>query len=223
MPSNAPDGKGASASNGGMGEVQGMDDQDQAAISDAGLAAEVSADAQASKDKLKSLAFNILGLVAGFPSFAMAIGNYALGDKKSALKAGAAAFGLGPLGTTVAGMVSADSPEDAAVDTASGLFGGVVGDVANNVAGPVGGMLAGKATKDAIGDSISNGTSTDTSVANNGMADNGLSDNGMANDNGNITAKLTTAPQQPQWAQYQPVTYDYQQQPYGMLQTNNIG
>lgn len=218
MPSNAPDGKGASASNGGMGEVQGMDDQDQAAISDAGLASEVSADAQASKDNLKSLAFNILGAITGIPSFAMAIGNYALGDKTSAAKAGAAAFGLGPLGSTVAGIAAADSPEDAVASTVGGMFGGVVGGVANNVAGPVGGMLAGKATKDAIGDAISNGTSTDTSVANNGMAD-----NGMANDNGNITAKLTTAPQQPQWAQYQPVTYDYQQQPYGMLQTNNIG
>ena len=142
MPSNAPDGKGASASNGGMGEVQGMDDQDQAAISDAALASEVSDEKAAQEQKWKTMAFNILGTIVGLNPISMALGHLSLGNNSTAAGLGATAAGLGPLGSIAASISASEDPEDAAL--------GVVNSQVSNMTGKVTGDIVGGLTNSGL-------------------------------------------------------------------------
>ena len=142
MASNAPDGIGAEASNEGLGEVQGMDDQDQAEISDAALASEVSDDKAAQEQKWKTMAFNILGTIVGLNPISMALGHLSLGNNSIAAGLGATAAGLGPIGSIAASITASDDPTDAAL--------GVVNSQVSNMTGKVTGDIVGGLTNSGL-------------------------------------------------------------------------
>lgn len=153
MPSNAPDGRGAEASNEGGGEVSGLDDRDLAGLSDANLAAEVSKETEGID--WMSLSLNVLGTMLGVPPMLSAIGNYAMGNVNTAAGMVGSAFGIDP-GITLAalGAASGKTPEQIAKEAAMGvgvsavapsMFNGIrnvtAGLTGSNTAGQLAGMM----------------------------------------------------------------------------------
>ena len=155
MPSNAPDGRGAEASNEGGGEVSGLDDRDLAGLSDANLAAEVAKDKEAKEQGWKTMAFNVLGTLVGLGPVGMALGHLSLGNQATAAGRGASVAGLGPIGSMVASAVASDNPEDAAMGMLNSQVAGITGNITGDV---VGGLtnsgLASMGTSAIVGDQV---------------------------------------------------------------------